>query len=138
MARFVCVWGHRRTLLERVINICPKWKRPLIRKIYCVQFSDYWESHPEIEKVRWIQAKSDETNIVGGDKDAFSDISDSEAPTSSGDHRGKSDEDSEEEEDEDSVSEGEASAYAHNKFAALADDDWIGFIYIYLMFKTTC
>ncbi|XP_008190921.2 guanine nucleotide-binding protein-like 1 isoform X1 [Tribolium castaneum] len=82
---------------------------------------DYWASHPEIEKVKWIQAKSDDSTQLADDKDYLSDASDEDnVPGSSGDHKDRS---SEESEDEETDSDEEPTNYAHNKFAALADDD---------------
>jgi ribosome biogenesis GTPase A len=86
---------------------------------------DYWNSHPEVEKVKWIQAKSDDAGQPMDNKDDISDISDTEATGSSGDHRKSSEDENskDEEEDEENSSDDGAPNYAHNKFAALAEDD---------------
>jgi ribosome biogenesis GTPase A len=86
---------------------------------------DYWNSHPEVEKVKWIQAKSDDAGQPMDNKDDISDISDTEATGSSGDHRKSSEDENSEDEDEDEENSSDDGApnYAHNKFAALAEDD---------------
>lgn len=83
-------------------------------------FLEYWASHSELDKVRWIQAKSaDTTNQEHGDQEHLSDYSDSEGHASGGTGDTKL---SDTEEDE-SESSAEEPNYATNKFAALAEDD---------------
>ncbi|KAJ3662852.1 hypothetical protein Zmor_007175 [Zophobas morio] len=95
------------------MDICDGWAKK----------REYWTSHPDMEKVKWIQAKSDDSNHPVDDKDYLSDESDNDVAGSAGDHKEPSDEGNEEDEEENSDSDGELPKYAQNKFAALAEED---------------
>lgn len=75
--------------------------------------TDIWENHPDIEKVRWIQAKTTETETSASPDLVFS-SEDEENPTDDENEQQISDNSN-----ESSESDEEATNLVSNKFAAL-------------------
>lgn len=83
-------------------------------------FLAFWQTHQEIETVKWIQAKStdDDAAAYEEDKDIYkSSDEETEEAAAESEKEGESEEETEEESDSDDVA-----AVQSNKFSALNDE----------------
>lgn len=84
-------------------------------------FKEFWESHPDVKTVKWIQARSADDSTESEDDPNISDLSDNEeALEREQESEGSISSDKENSEDQE---EEQHVSFASNKFAALSTDD---------------